>query len=115
MTLRIEEQTTLRGGHGLQHPSDGVCPLPPSHRSLPIFKGVEITLTTWWRQTTGEERFEVLLGFFSGVFFSGAGREQDGCTLHLMKHRKEGLSVPFLGSVLDCWGTRHYRDNIANY
>ena len=54
-------------------------------------------------------------GFFFRCFFSGAGREQDVCTLHLMKHRKEGLYVPFLGSVLDSWGTRHYRDNIANY
>lgn len=74
------------------------CSLHPQHHSsllFPasslVFKGVEITLTTWWHQMTEEERFECFLSIFV-CFVSGGSRM---LSLHLEKHGEDGLNTDF--------------------
>ena len=94
----IGRQTTLGWGHGLHSASPWGVPSPPSSPvSLPVSKGVEITLTAWWHQTTKEERSELCL---SGCFFfSGAGKEQEAPTWDLVKSGEDGLYTHFSGSA----------------
>lgn len=84
----------------------GVLSPPSSPVSLPVSKGVEITLTAWWRQTTKEERFELCLsGCFFFLVLAGSRRHPHGT---LWRVERTGYTRIFKAAP-NSWGARHYR------
>lgn len=83
----------------------GVLSPPSSPVSLPVSKGVEITLTAWWRQTT-KERFELCLsGCFFFLVLAGNRRHPHGT---LWRVERTGYTRIFKAAP-NSWGARHYR------
>lgn len=85
---------------------DGILSPPSSPVSLPVSKGVEITLTAWWRQTTKEERFELCLsGCFFFLVLAGNRRHPHGT---LWRVERTGYTRIFKAAP-NSWGARHHR------